>query len=63
MEGDDDDSMRRARLRLITEPALNRANWLKALISRLEACTPGATYELDPVERELLLEALKRAHW
>lgn len=36
----------------------DRARWLAALIERLKKCKPGDTYPLDPLERELLLEAL-----
>jgi hypothetical protein len=36
----------------------HRKKWLEALIRRLEACKPGESYTLDPVERMLVLDAL-----
>lgn len=34
--------------------------WLAALIERLQKAAPGATYPLDPVERDLVLSEVAR---
>ncbi len=34
--------------------------WLEALLVRLRDVTPGGNYDLDPVERELLLWEIDR---